>query len=511
MFRNNLIGQTILGKDFSLPLHERGERLNNNVLLLGSPGAGKSRCYIKPNLLEMNSSYVVLDTKGELTAEFAPFFAANGYDVRIFNAVHPEEGMSYNPLFYARNELEIRTLAETLYFVSAKSSTDSGFYGYTDDVFWQNAAILLLEALLLYLHEEYYLPCKDNQDKLERGDYNLAALSALLSSANVKENDDNYRSPLDLLFEEIETGYSCHVVDGKFERKKVREENPNSACVKKYKAFRVAADKTLKSILISLNAPLSVLLNAETLNATRTDDFSLETLGDRKTVLFIICSDTTPARNALSGIMLKQLFCQLTTRADSNGGILPTHVRFILDDFPTVGRIPGFGSIIATCRSRNMSAFVVAQSIGQLQDVYSRECRSIMECCDSWVYISGQSIETLSMFSELAGLSIRDFTKSLKPGYCSIVLKGENVKFSEIYPLESHPNYSRLSSSGDTAVSEIVQNYKSIKAALAAMNLAYLEYEFEPLEKIASFIETTELNLTPEGEINRDADTAENF
>jgi type IV secretion system protein VirD4 len=449
MYSNKRLGRTIISQEDSIPLYEIGGKLNNNVLILGTPGSGKTRSIIKPNLLEMNSSYVIIDTKGELTREFAGYFAQHDYDVRVLDTVTPLDGMRYNPLAYARTDLEVRTLAESIYLAAATCSSANSNTRFFDTPFWEASATMLLEALLLYLRDTH-----------EKADGNLGGLAKLLDRAEAKEEDEDWKSPLDLLIEAVKTGEILETHNGETRKIRVNAPNPKAPCVRKYRSFRKAAGKTLKSILISLNAPLAVLLNEETLQATTEDEFDLTGVGDKKTAIFLVCSDTNHQRNALAGIMLSQLFVLLTHQADEFAGTLGHHVRFILDDFATIGYIPGFTDFISTCRSRNMSAIVVAQNQAQLLGTYGLSAPSIMGCCDTWLYLGGQDSATQADMARKAGCSVVHLLDELKPGGCLCTQKFGKGRFERLYPLESHPRYNDWQSSIRIPGREVAQEYR---------------------------------------------------
>ncbi|MDO7285913.1 type IV secretory system conjugative DNA transfer family protein [Shouchella clausii] len=356
-------------------------RRNKNVLYIGGSGSGKTRFGVKPNLLQMNASFVVTDPKGTIVNEVGMALKNVGkYKIKIFNTINFDKSMKYNPLRYVSNEQDILKLVETI----IANTTGEGEQG---DTFWVKTEKLLYQAYLSLI-----------VSKFPKEEQHLGTLVDLISFSNVKEEDEDYKNAVDYLFEELEKEDSDHFA------------------VKQYKAYKLAAGKTAKSILISCAtrlAPLSIPAVRELISK---DEINLETLGDkgRKTALFVVIPDTDSTFNFLVSMMYTQLFNLLVTRADERyKGSLPTHVRFILDEFANIGLIPNFDKLIATIRSRNISATIILQTLSQLKAIYKENAETIVGNCDTSIFLGGNEKSTIKNLSEELGKeTINDYNES---------------------------------------------------------------------------------------------------
>ena len=333
---------------------------NKNVLIVGGSGSGKTRFWLKPNLLQMHSSYVVTDPKGSIVVECGNALLKNGYKLKIFNTINFHKSMHYNPFAYIHEEKDILKLVTTL-MTNTKGEGSGG------DPFWEKSEKLLYTALIAYLH--YEAP-KEEQ--------NFATLLQLLNAMEVREDDEDYQDPVDLLFEEL----------GK--------RKPNSFAVRQYRLFQLAAGKTMKSILISCGARLAPFDIQEIRDATMYDELELDKLGDRKTALFLIMSDTDSTFNFLISMIYTQLFNLLCDKADDKyGGKLPVHVRCLIDECANIGAIPQLEKLVATIRSREISACLVLQTRSQLKAIYKDNADTIVGNMDSQVFLGGSEPTTL--------------------------------------------------------------------------------------------------------------------
>lgn len=356
-------------------------RRNKNVIVYGGSGSGKTRFVVKPNLLQMNASFVVTDPKGTLVNELGMALKNVGkYKVKVFNTINFNKSMKYNPLAYVEKESDVLRLVETLI---ANTSGDSK----QAETFWVNTEKLLYQAYLSLIISKF--------PKEER---NFGTLIDLISYSTVKEDDENFKNAVDYLFDDLE------------------KEDPNHFALKQYKAYKLAAGKTAKSILISCATRLAPFNIPEVRELLSKDEMNLYTLGDkgRKTALFVIIPDTDPTFNFLVSIMYTQLFNLLVTRADEKyKGSLPNHVRFLLDEFANIGLIPNFDKLIATIRSRNISATVVLQTLSQLKSIYKDNTETIVGNCDTSIFLGGNEKSTIKALSEELGKeTIDDYNES---------------------------------------------------------------------------------------------------
>ena len=408
---------------------------NKNVLVVGGSGSGKTRFWLKPNLLQCHSSYVVTDPKSTILLECGNAMLKNGYKVRILNTINFKKSMHYNPFAYVHNEKDILKLVTTL-MTNTKGEGSGG------DPFWEKSERLLLTALIAYLH--YEAPVEEQ---------NFATLLEMLNTMQVLEDDEEYQNPVDLLFEEL----------GK--------KKPNSFAVRQYKLYKLAAGKTAKSILISCGARLAPFDIQELRDLTMYDELQLDTLGDKKTALFLIMSDTDSTFNFLISMVYTQLFNLLCDKADDvYGGKLPIHVRCLIDECANIGQIPNLEKLVATIRSREISACLVLQARSQLKAIYKDNADTIVGNMDSQIFLGGSEPTTLKDLSEMLGketidafntsdtrgnspsygttfqkmgheLLSRDELAVLDGGKCILQLRGVRPFLSDKYDLTQHPNY----------------------------------------------------------------------
>ena len=408
---------------------------NKNVLVVGGSGSGKTRFWLKPNLLQCHSSYVVTDPKGTIVLECGQAMLKNGYKVKILNTINFKKSMHYNPFSYVHSEKDILKLVTTL-MTNTKGEGSGG------DPFWEKSERLLLTALIAYLH--YEAPVEEQ---------NFATLLEMLNTMQVLEDDEEYQNPVDLLFEDL----------GK--------KKPNSFAVRQYKLYKLAAGKTAKSILISCGARLAPFDIQELRDLTMYDELQLDTLGDKKTVLFLIMSDTDSTFNFLISMVYTQLFNLLCDKADDvYGGKLPIHVRCLIDECANIGQIPNLEKLVATIRSREISACLVLQAKSQLKAIYKDNADTIIGNMDSQIFLGGSEPGTLKDLSEMLGketidafntsdtrgnspsygtnysklgheLLSRDEIAVLDGGKCILQLRGVRPFLSDKYDLTRHPNY----------------------------------------------------------------------
>ena len=342
---------------------------NKNVLVIGGSGSGKTRFFVKPNLLQMHSSYVVTDPKGTVVNEVGNALLKGGYRIKILNTINFAKSMHYNPLAYIRSEKDILKLVNTIIANTKGEGAQSG------EDFWIKAERLYYSALIGYI---WYEGPDDEK--------NLNTLIEMINASATREDDESYKNPIDLLFDELEA------------------KNPEHFAVRQYKKYKLAAGKTAKSILISCGARLAPFDIRELRELTEYDELELDTLGDEKTALFVIISDTDDTFNFIVAIMYTQLFNLLCDKADDkHGGRLPVHVRCILDEFSNIGQIPKFEKLIATIRSREISACVILQAQSQLKAIYRENADTIVGNCDTTLFLGGKEKTTLKELSEILG------------------------------------------------------------------------------------------------------------
>ena len=429
---------------------------NKNVLIVGGSGSGKTRFWLKPNLLQMHSSYVVTDPKGTIVLECGNAMLKNGYKVKILNTINFKKSMHYNPFAYVHSEKDILKLVTTL-MTNTKGEGSGG------DPFWEKSERLLLTALIAYLH--YEAPVEEQ---------NFATLLEMLNTMQVLEDDEEYQNPVDLLFEEL------------------AKKKPNSFAGRQYKLYKLAAGKTAKSILISCGARLAPFDIQELRDLTMYDELQLDTLGDKKTALFLIMSDTDSTFNFLISMVYTQLFNLLCDKADDvYGGKLPIHVRCLIDECANIGQIPNLEKLVATIRSREISACLVLQARSQLKAIYKDNADTIVGNMDSQIFLGGSEPTTLKDLSEMLGketidafntsdtrgnspsygttfqkmgheLLSRDELAVLDGGKCILQLRGVRPFLSDKYDLTQHPNY-KLTSDYDSKNTFDIEKYLNRK------------------------------------------------
>ena len=342
---------------------------NKNVLVIGGSGSGKTRFYVKPNLMQMHSSYCVTDPKGTIVIECGKMLEDNGYEIKILNTINFKKSMKYNPFAYLRSEKDILKLVQTIIANTKGEGEKAG------EDFWVKAEKLYYTALIGYIFYE-----------APREEKNFATLLDMIDASEVREDDETYMNPIDRLFEALE------------------KKEPTHFAVKQYKKYKLAAGKTAKSILISCGARLAPFDIQELRDLMKEDELELDTLGDRKTALFVIISDTDDTFNFVVSIMYSQLFNLLCDKADDEyGGRLPVHVRCLLDEFANIGLIPKFEKLIATIRSREISASIILQAQSQLKAIYKDNADTIVGNCDSTLFLGGKEKTTLKELSEILG------------------------------------------------------------------------------------------------------------
>ena len=429
---------------------------NKNVLIVGGSGSGKTRFWLKPNLLQMHSSYVVTDPKGSIVVECGNALLKNGYKLKILNTINFSKSMHYNPFAYVHSEKDVLKLVTTL-MTNTKGEGSGG------DPFWEKSERLLLTALIAYLH--YEAPVEEQ---------NFATLLEMLNTMQVLEDDEEYQNPVDLLFEEL------------------AKKKPNSFAGRQYKLYKLAAGKTAKSILISCGARLAPFDIQELRDLTMYDELQLDTLGDKKTALFLIMSDTDSTFNFLISMVYTQLFNLLCDKADDvYGGKLPVHVRCLIDECANIGQITNLEKLVATIRSREISACLVLQARSQLKAIYKDNADTIVGNMDSQIFLGGSEPTTLKDLSEILGketidafntsdtrgnspsygttfqkmgheLLSRDELAVLDGGKCILQLRGVRPFLSDKYDLTQHPNY-KLTSDYDPKNTFDIEKYLNRK------------------------------------------------
>ena len=412
---------------------------NKNVLVVGGSGSGKTRFFIKPNLMQLHSSYVVTDPKGSIAVECGKLMLRNGYKVKIFNSINFKKSHHYNPFAYIHSEKDILKLVTTL-IANTKGDGKSG------DDFWQKAETLLYTALIGYIH--YEAPEEEQ---------NFATLIEFINAMEVREDDETFENNVDLAFKEL------------------AQREPNHFAVRQYKKYKLAAGKTAKSINISCGARLAPFDIQELREITMYDELELDTLGDRKTALFLIMSDTDSTFNFLISMIYSQLFNLLCEKADDvYGGRLPVHVRCLIDECANIGQIPNLEKLMATIRSREISACLVLQAQSQLKALYKDNADTIIGNCDSSVFLGGKEPGTLKELNQALGketidtfntgesrgrevshslnyqklgkeLMSQDELAVLNGGKCILQLRGVRPFLSDKYDITKHPNYRYLS------------------------------------------------------------------
>ena len=438
---------------------------NKNILVIGGSGSGKTRFFCKPSLLQAHSSYVCTDPKGTLLPEIGAFLERKKYRIKCLNLINFRKSMKYNPLAYIRSEKDILKLVNAL-IMNTKGEGEK-----SSEDFWVKAERLYYSALIGYIWHE-----ATEEEK------NFITLLDLINASEAREDDETYQSPVDLLFSQLE------------------EREPDHFAVKQYRKFKMAAGKTLKSILISCGARLAPFDIKELRDLMEYDELELDTLGDSKTALFVILSDTDSTFNFVAALMYSQLFNLLCDKADDfYGGRLPVHVRLILDEFANIGQIPNFDKLIATIRSREISASIILQSQSQLKTIYKDAADTIVGNCDSTLFLGGKEKSTLKEISELLGketidlynqsenrgsqvshgLSYQKLGKELMTqdelavmdgGKCIFMLRGVRPFLSDKYDLTRHPNYRYTADADPKNVFDMERYMKKQRAVVKPMD-----------------------------------------
>ena len=441
VFENNvLLTQTERLTMNSRPKQPKYAR-NKNILVIGGSGSGKTRFFVKPNLMQMHSSYVVTDPKGTVLLECGKLLQQKGgYRIKVLNTINFKKSMKYNPFAYLRSEKDILKLVNTIIANTKGDGEKSG------EDFWVKAEKLYYTALIGYIWYE-----APDEEK------NFTTLLEMINASEAREDDEDFKNPVDLMFERLE------------------EKDPEHFAVKQYKKYKLAAGKTAKSILISCGARLAPFDIRELRELMETDEMELDTLGDRKTALFVIISDTDDTFNFVVSILYTQLFNLLCDKADDvYGGRLPVHVRCLLDEFANIGQIPKFEKLIATIRSREISASIILQSQSQLKAIYKDNADTIVGNCDTTLFLGGKEKTTLKEISEILGketidsfntsetrgrelshglnyqklgkeLMTQDEIAVMDGGKCILQLRGVRPFFSDKFDITKHPNYKYLS------------------------------------------------------------------
>ena len=413
---------------------------NKNILVIGGSGSGKTRFFVKPSLMQMHSSYVVTDPKGTILIECGKLLQRGGYRIKVLNTINFKKSMKYNPFAYLRSEKDILKLVNTIIANTKGDGEKSG------EDFWVKAEKLYYTALIGYI---WYEAPEDEK--------NFTTLLEMINASEAREDDEDFQNPVDLMFERLEEKY------------------PEHFAVKQYKKYKLAAGKTAKSILISCGARLAPFDIKELRELMETDEMELDTIGDRKTALFVIISDTDDTFNFVVSILYTQLFNLLCDKADDEyGGRLPVHVRCLLDEFANIGQIPKFEKLIATIRSREISASIILQSQSQLKAIYKDNADTIVGNCDTTLFLGGKEKTTLKEISEILGketidsfntsetrgrelshglnyqklgkqLMTEDEIAVMDGGKCILQLRGVRPFFSDKFDITKHPKYKYLS------------------------------------------------------------------
>ena len=412
---------------------------NKNVVVIGGSGSGKTRFFVKPNLMQLHSSYVMTDPKGTLIVDTGSMFLKSGYELRALNTINFNKSMHYNPLAYIRREKDILKLVNVI-IVNTKGEGDR-----SGEDFWVKAERLFYQALIGYLF--YEAPANER---------NIPTLIDMIELCEVREDDEEFKSPIDIMFDELE------------------EKDPKSFAVKQYKKFKLAAGKTAKSILISCAARLAPFDIKEVRELMSYDELQLDEIGDRKTAFYVIMSDTDNTFSFIISMMFYQMFNLLCDKADDEyGGRLPFHVRCMLDEFANIGKIPNFEKLISTIRSREISASIILQSQSQLQSIYKDDAETIIDCCDTLLFLGGKSTKTNESISKMIGKTTIDNTNinetkgqngsyslnnqilgrdlidasevgRLKRSECLVMITGEKPFRSKKFDIKKHVRFNQL-------------------------------------------------------------------
>ena len=471
VFDNNvLLTQTERLTMSSRPKNPKYAR-NKNILVIGGSGSGKTRFFVKPNLMQLHSSYVVTDPKGTVLVECGKMLVRGGYQIKVLNTINFKKSMKYNPFAYLRSEKDILKLVNTIIMNTKGDGEKSG------EDFWVKAERLLYSALIGYIHYE-----------APEAEKNFTTLLDMINASEAREDDEDYKSPVDEMFERLE------------------EKDPEHFAVRQYSKYKLAAGKTAKSILISCGARLAPFDIRELRELMETDEMELDTIGDRKTALFLIMSDTDSTFNFVIAMLQSQLFNLLCDKADDvYGGRLPVHVRCLLDEFANIGQIPQFDKLIATIRSREISASIILQSQSQLKAIYKDNADTISGNCDVTLFLGGKEKTTLKEMSELLGketidsfntgenrgretshslnyqklgkeLMTQDEIAVMDGGKCILQVRGVRPFFSDKYDITKHPRYKYLSDA-DPKNAFDVEKYMKRRPALIKPDEVFDYYE----------------------------------
>ena len=479
VFENNIIltasERLMMSGRPSSPKYAR----NKNILVIGGSGSGKTRFFVKPNLMQMHSSYVVTDPKGTVLIECGKLLQRGGYKIKVLNTINFKKSMKYNPFAYLRSEKDILKLVNTIIANTKGDGEKSG------EDFWIKAEKLYYTALIGYIWYE-----APDEEK------NFTTLLEMINASEAREDDEDFKNPVDLMFERLE------------------EKDPEHFAVKQYKKYKLAAGKTAKSILISCGARLAPFDIRELRELMETDEMELDTLGDRKTALFVIISDTDDTFNFVVSILYTQLFNLLCDKADDvYGGRLPVHVRCLLDEFANIGQIPKFEKLIATIRSREISASIILQSQSQLKAIYKDNADTIVGNCDTTLFLGGKEKTTLKEISEILGketidsfntsetrgrelshglnyqklgkeLMTQDEIAVMDGGKCILQLRGVRPFFSDKYDITKHPKYKYLSDADPKNAFDMEKHIKR-RPAIVKPDEVFDYYEIDVQEDAA--------------------------
>lgn len=481
---------TILTETEKMTLDNRKIHKNVNMVVMGSPAAGKTRFYVKPNILQASCSYVITDPKGELLADTGSFFIKKGYRIKILNLKDMSQSMCYNPFAYIKKDTDVIKLIDCLI-----SNTNKKEIQNTADPFWEKSEIALLQAIFYYIYYE-----------IVEEEHNFATVMELFRLAEAKEEDEGWKSDLDIIFEQLE------------------KEKPNHIACKQYKIFKLGAGKTIKSILISLGVRLSLFNLKEVSDLMIKDELELDKIGDEKTVLFVVIPDATDTMfNFIAAMMYTQLFSSLYEVADNRPEKrLKVHVRCMLDEFANIGKIPNFEKLITTMRSREISVAIIIQSMSQLKEMYDKQWEGMLGTCTALLFLGSQELSTLEYVSKMLGketIDTRNVNNSkgqhgnttwnygivgrelmtpdeigrIPNSDCILIISGMLPFYSKKYDLKKHKNYKYLadanqSNSFDFAKFKEIKNEKLAEEererVLERYNLQDFKLEQEQLQRL---------------------------
>lgn len=463
----------------SMSLNTRQTMRNNNVLIIGGSGSGKTRFYVKPNLMQLHTSYVVTDPKGTLLWEMGKLFADNGYKIKVFNTVDFSRSMHYNPFTFIKTESDIKVFVDLLITSTKEKGEKSA------DQFWENSERLLYMALVGYIHFE-----------LDEEEHNFATLVKLINNMEVREDDEAFMNKIDYMFEELELGTKAFFEKYNVEiepDRVIKPPQPEHFALSQYKKYKLAAGKTAKSILISCGVRLSAFDVKEVRELTMYDEMELGTIGDEKTILFIIIDDKITTFNFLVAMMYSQLFKELCDKADNvYNGRLPLHTRMILDEFANIGQIPNFEKIISVIRSREISVNVIVQNMAQIEALYDKQAGTLVGNCDTTLFLGSGEEKTMESISKRIGKETIDTrnastTKGTSGSYsiqdqklgrelltpdevgrmsndeCILFIRGLKPFRSKKFNIKAHPNYKKTADFSNDNYFDIV-SYNRNKA-----------------------------------------------